>query len=104
QEIMKAQFIDWRLNNLCYGKLKEKEILNRSGQKIDLNKGIRTERKQNEFYERWEENLKMLHIGEQYRNHPEALQKHIERINRKKKRGKIGQFGSRVYHFVKRRL
>lgn len=104
QEIMKAQFIDWRLNNLCYGKLKEKEIFNRSGQKIDLNKGIRTERKQNEYYERWEESLKMLHIGEQYREYPKALQKHIERINRKKKRGKIGRFGSRVYHFVKRRF
>lgn len=104
QEIMKAQFIDWRLNNLCYGKLKEKEILNRSGQKIDLNKGIRTERKQNEYYERWEENLKMLHIGEKYRDHPESLQKHIEKIKRKKKRGKVGRFGSRVYHFLKRRL
>lgn len=104
QEIMKAQFIDWRLNNLCYGKLKEKEILKRSGQKIDLNKGIRTERKQNEYYERWEESLRRLHIGEQYSDDPEALQKHIERINRKKKRGRIGRFGSKVYHFVKRRF
>lgn len=104
QEIMQAQFIDWRLNNLCYGMLKEKEILNQSGQKIDFNEGIYTERKQNEYYERWKENLKMLRIGEQYRDHPEALQKHIEKLNREKKRGKIGQFSSRVYHFVKRRL
>ena len=104
QEIMQAQFIDWRLNNLCYGMLKEKEILNQSGQKIDFNEGIYTERKQNEYYERWKENLKMLRMGEQYRDHPEALQKHIEKLNREKKRGKIGQFSSRVYHFVKRRL
>lgn len=104
QEIMKAQFINWRLNNLCYGKLKEKEILNQSGQKIDLNQGVQTEKKQKEYYERWKENLKMLHIGEQYRGNPEALQKHIEKMDRKKKRGKVGQFGSRVYHFVKRRL
>lgn len=104
QEIMKAQYIDWRLNNLCYGKLKEKEILNQSGQKIDLNKGIRTERKQNEYYERWKDNLKMMRIGEHYQDHPEALKKYIEKLNRKKKRGKIGQFCSRVYNFVKRRL
>lgn len=104
QEIMQAQFIDWRLNNLCYGKLKEKEILNQSGQMVELNKGILTERNQNEYYERWKENLKMLRIGEQYRDHPEVLQKHIEKLNRKKKRSKIGQFGSKVYHFMKIRL
>lgn len=104
QEIMKAQFIEWRLNNLCYGKLKEKEILKQSGQKIVLNKGICSEKKQNEYYERWKENLKMVRIGEQYRDHPKVLQRYIEKLNRKEKYGKVGQLGSRVYHFVKRCL
>lgn len=104
QDIMKAQFIDWRLNNLCYGKLKEMDILNQSGQMIVLNKGVHTERKQNEYYERWKENLQKLHIGEQYRHHPEVLQEYIENLERKKKRSIVGQFASRVYHFAKRHL
>lgn len=104
EQIMEAQFVNWRLNNLYYGKLKEKIVFNQSGQKIILNKGLITEKKQNDYYERWKENMIKLHIGEQFKNNPEALPKYIEKIKRKKKHGIIGQYGSRVFHYIKRRI
>lgn len=104
EKIMEAQYVNWRLNNLCYGKLKEQEVLIRTGKKIVLNSGVTTNRKTQEYRERWKNNLQMLHAGEQYRNHPEQLQKQMDKAERSRKQGTIRRFSSRVYYFVKRRI
>lgn len=40
EQIMKAQYIEGRLNNFYYGRLKEKTILKKTGEQIVLNEGI----------------------------------------------------------------
>lgn len=104
KQIMEAQYIDWRLNNLCYGKLKEWEILKRTGQEIVLNTGITTKRNPLEYSERWKNSLQMLHAGEQYCNYPEKLQKQMDKVEKRRNQGIIRRFFSRAYNFVKRRI
>lgn len=102
-QIMKAQIMDQRLNNLCYGKLKEQEILKRSGQKIVLNKGICIKKDCSEYYGLWQKKLQMMHLGEQYASQPKEMQRKIEKMERKKKRRLVIQAISKVCHLAKRR-
>lgn len=104
EKIMEAQYVDWRLNNLCYGKLKEQEILRRTGQQIVLNTGVITKRKAQEYWERWNNSLQMLHTGEQYHDHPEELQNQMIKDEKSRKQGIIRSFFIRAYHFIKRRI
>lgn len=104
EQIMEAQYVDWRLNNLCYGKLKEQEILQRTGQEIVLNTGVTTNRKIQEYRERWKNSLQMLRAGEHYRDHPEELQKQMDKAEKSQNQGTVRRFFSKAYHFVKRRI
>ena len=101
-QIQKAQFIDWRLNHLCYGKLKEQKILRQSGQKITLNKGVRTKRNENEYYGRWHHAMQMIHIGEQYSCTPQRFWKKVKKITKKK--NPAFKIVLKMYFFIVRHL
>ncbi len=100
-QIMEAQYVDWRLNNLCYGKLKEQEILKKTGQEIVLNVNVMTNRKTQEYQNRWKSNIQMLHAGEMYDIHPEELQKQMVKNKKKQKPGMIRKLFSKVYHLIR---
>lgn len=100
-QIMEAQYVDWRLNNLCYGKLKEQEILKKTGQQIVLNANIITDRKTQEYQNRWKSNMQMLHAGEMYSSHPEELQKQMVKDKKRQNPGMIRRFFSKVYHSIR---
>lgn len=104
EQIMKAQFVDWRLNHLCYGKLKEQKILRRSGQKITLNSGIQTRRKENDYYKLWYQSLQMIHVGQQFSCDPQHFQKKIEQMEKRKSSKSVLGFFLKIYFFVKRHL
>ena len=101
EQIMEAQYVDWRLNNLCYGKLKEQEILKKTEQEIVLNSGVTTNRKPQEYRNRWKSNLQMLHAGEIYSSYPEELQKQIVKEKKRQNPGMIRKLFSRIYHSLR---
>lgn len=104
EKIMEAQYVDWRLNRFCYGRLKEREVAKSTGQTITLNAGVKTDRIIAEYRERWRAQLQMLRSGETYRKDPEKLKKQMARAEKNKNMGVVQKFISRGYHFVKRRI
>lgn len=99
-QIMEAQYIDWRLNNLCYSKLKEQEILKKTGQEIVLNIGVTTNRKPQEYQNRWKSNLQMLYAGEVYDSHPEELQRQMLKEKKRQKPSIVKTLLLKVYHLI----
>lgn len=104
EKIMEAQYVDWRLNHFCYGRLKEREVAKSTGQAITLNAGVKTDRIIAEYRESWRAQLQMLRSGETYRKHPEDVKKQMVRAEKNKNMGSVQKFISRVYHFIKRRI
>ena len=104
EKIMEEQYIDWRLNHFCYGRLKERELEKTTGQTITLNTGVRTDRIIVEYSDRWRAQLQMLRSGEAYRKDSEKLKKQMARAEKKKNMGVVQKFISRGYHFIKRRI
>ena len=104
EKIMEAQYIDWRLNHFCYGRLKERELEKTTGQTITLNTGVKTDRIIVEYRDRWRAQLQMLRSGEAYRKDSEKLKKQMARAEKKKNMGVVQKFISRGYHFIKRRI
>lgn len=104
EQIMEAQYVDWRLNNFCYGKLKEKEILKKAGEMITLNAGIYTKRKVQDYQQRWKNSLQMINAGEIFRENPEELQRQMNKAVKKQNQGVIRMFLSRCYRFIRHRI
>lgn len=100
-QIMEAQYVDWRLNNLCYGKLKEQEIKRKTGHEIVLNIGVTTNRKPQEYQNRWKSNMQMLHAGEVYDSRPEELQKQMIKDKKRQNPSIVKKFLSKVYHLIR---
>ena len=104
EKIMEAQYVDWRLNRFCYGRLKEREVAKSTGQTITLNAGVKTDRIIAEYRERWRARLQMLRSGETYRKHPEDLKKQMVKAEKIKNMGSVQKFVSRGLCFIKRRI
>lgn len=104
EQIMVAQYVDWRLNHYCYGRLKERELEKSTGQTITLNAGVTTDRNIVEYRERWKNQLKMLRSGETYRENPEDLKKKMVKTEKSKSRGFVQKFILRGFYFIKRRI
>lgn len=104
EQIVEAQYVDWRLNNLCYGKLKEKDILKHTGQKLVLNMGVTSNKNDGEYYERWKSGLQMLRAGEEYQSRPEKLEKQMRKDEKRRNQSALRKNFSRIYNFLKRRV
>lgn len=101
EQIMKAQYIDGRLNNFYYGKLKEKTILKKTGEQIVLNEGIIMTQNSQRYRKTWKNNLSMLKAGECYCEKPKELQKQMKATTKKSKSGIGRRILKRGYRFVK---
>lgn len=100
-QIMEAQCIDWRLNNLYYGKLKEQEIKRKSGHNLVLNNGVTTSREPQEYKNMWKNSMKMIHAGEIYDNHPEELQKRMIKNKKRQNPSSVKKFFTKLYRLIK---
>lgn len=103
QQIENAQYVDWRLNNLCYGYLKEQEVKKQTGQTINLNSGVITKRNAEDYRQRWKRNLQMLQAGVNYDSDPNELHKQMELSLKVQSRGRVMTFINRAGGFIKRR-
>ena len=101
EKIMKAQYIDGRLNNFYYGKLKEKVISKKTGEQIVLNEGIIVTQDPQIYRKVWKNNLNMLKAGETYRENPKELQKQMKAAKKKRKSGVGRRILKRGYRCIK---
>lgn len=100
-QIMEAQYIDWRLNNLCYGKLKEQEIKRKTDHEIVLNIGVTTNRKPQEYQNRWKSSMQMLHAGEVYDSRPGELRGQMIKDEKGQNTSIVKKILSKVYHSIR---
>ena len=101
--IWKAQYVDWRLNNLCYAELKEKEIKKECKREIVLNKGLSSRCYISDYEWRRERSLEMMHIGELFASEPEKLFHNLHLLEEKDRQGGSGYL-ARLKRFVLRKL
>ena len=101
EQIMKAQYIEGRLNNFYYGRLKEKTILKKTGEQIVLNEGIIATQNPQSYRKAWKNNLNMLKAGETYRENPKELQKQMKADKKKRKTGIGRRILKRGYRYIK---
>lgn len=80
--IAKGQYLDWRLNNYYYSRLKQKQI---KADKIDINKGVKPEKASSEYRQRWMRDLRKLRAGEVYCECPAALDEQLKRAEKESK-------------------
>lgn len=92
EEIMEAQYIDWRLNNLCYGELKEAQIERDDGTKLKLNGQVITDREAREYKSRWMNSLQMLRAGEIYDVDKGDLQRQMKKNEGRRQRERLKGF------------
>lgn len=97
-DIQKAQGIEARLNNLYFGKLKEKRLR----QTPQLNSGVQVVDDYREYERAWISALKKIECGEQYHIAPQKL------LRQKKREGKrdlpLTSFIKRIYYYLRRKL
>lgn len=98
KEIQQAQAIDWRLDNLYFGDLNAERI----GNNLDLNNGVPREKDPEAFTQALKTGLKKLQAGEIYDMNPTALQREIQKDN--KKPNPVIRFMKRCYHYIKRKI
>ena len=104
EKIMEAQYLEWRLNNLYFARLKERKIKKQYGVDLNLNKGLIYESNVNVYERSWKRNLEMLHAGEIYDFNPEELKKQFKRTENLKNPINIRNIVERSYYFVKRKI
>ena len=66
QDLVAAQYLDGRINNLYFGDLKEKEIRRTYREEFRLNEGIRREEGFTDFQRAWKIFLEKVRAGEDY--------------------------------------
>ena len=102
--IMEGQYIDWRLNNLQYGKIKEEEVRKRTGETVVLNRNVSSERDMRDYSERLKRGREMLFAGKIYDTNPDALALQMKKSEKRENPGKLKSLLSRVGNHVKRQM
>lgn len=104
KKIMEAQYLEGRMNNLYFAKLKQKRIKKQYGVEVDLNKGLVSERNANEYERSWKRNLEMLHAGEIYDTNSRELQRQFLKTKELKNSKSIRSIVERGYYYIKRKI
>lgn len=101
--IAKGQYLEWRLNNYHYSKLKQKEI---KSDEIDINKGVESEKDSSEYRWRWKKDLEKLRAGEIYCEHSDALDNQFKKAEKEKKKrtSLVKRVGSKIYRLTRKAL
>lgn len=102
EELRDAQYLDGRLNNLYFAKLKQHLIKKNLNVELDLNKGIRLSENSAEYEQAWKLCLSRIKAGEVYLDNSEELSRQLM-LNEKRNNFKK-TFFDRVYYSVKRRI
>ena len=97
-KIVEAQDMNWRLNNLRYGKLFE--FKHRKTYCGEINNGVSGGDDFLNYEAQYDVFLKKSAIGQKYDSAPEKLEKALT----EKKKGKLTKFFSRGMYFVKRKI
>lgn len=100
--VLRAQYIEGRLHNLRYAFWKQRQIKEKTGESIALNKGIVEPADTEAFEVPWKKALKMLHAGTSYQVNPQELERELKMIAVQGIGKKLRCFPHRVYHFLKR--
>ena len=97
-DIQNAQALDWRLNQLYYGDIRN----GREEKTLDLNRGVPREKEGASFKHPCQTEWKRLRTGAVYDTDPNALLKQMRKDN--KKPNPIVHFIRRAMGFIRRRL
>lgn len=97
QQILQAQDLTWRLNNLNFSVLKEREMKSH----FSLNPGLPVPQRPVDYLAAWHEALKKLNCGADYDCDPQKLQRVRKLLEN---RGPVRTFAKRVYYYVIRKI
>lgn len=102
KEVRSAQYLDGRLNNLMFAKLKEEQIKKKYKAEVVLNAGIITGEKFKDYERAWKRCLAKSHSGEVYLDNPKELmhQKILEKQYHNAKHPRV--LAERIYYAIKR--
>ena len=102
EKIIDAQAIDWRLNRLAYGDLKQKQMGSAHDSDIELNKGIRKDTDYRNLNGSYKACLAALHTGEVYPRNPVELKKRIRKDSKNKNQNAIAKLYRRARRIAAR--
>ena len=104
EQIAKWQYLEGRMNNLYFARLKENQIKKQHGVEVCLNKGLVCEENIDVYERSWKRNLEILHAGEIYDYNPKELQKQFKKTEELKNPRDIRNILERGYYFIKRKM
>lgn len=99
-----AQYLDGRLNNLCYAGLKQRAVRKRTGEAPELNRGIMQTEDCRQYERAWKRQLKKLNAGMEYGRRPQKLRRLLTPTRFQRKLDKAADICERGYYAIKRRL
>lgn len=103
-KLRKAQYLDGRVNNLYFSKLKEQEIQKDMAKTCMLNVGVETREDPRTYELAWKRARAKIHAGEVYRENRRKLVYQLKIADRRKNSGNVFVLGERVFYAAKRML
>ena len=102
RDLIKAQYLDGRLNNLYFASLKEEDILKETGERVFLNKGVKVNCNPGEYTRARKVFLNRLRIGEKYPESENELLKALrERDMPPKRKSVFRKAAGKLYRTVR---
>ena len=104
EQIMEAQGVNWRLNNLYYGMLYQRRINRKYKTDICLNAGVVPQDNFWNYEWRWSRCREMIKVGKKYHFNPQELKKQQDKVKRHNNPANMGITLDRVYYAIKRHI